>query len=74
VIYGFCGMGLILASGGIMSLSRISYGIVSLSVALGILLSRYPRWGYAAISFFTILMSMLSIRFSQSYFNPKIQI
>ncbi len=74
VIYGFCGMGLILASGGIMSLSRISYGIVSLSLALGILLSRYPRWGYAAISFFTILMSMLSIRFSQSYFNPKIQI
>lgn len=74
VIYGFCGMGLILASGGIMSLSRISYGIVSLSLALGLLLSRYPRWGYAAISFFAILMSILSIRFSQSHFNPKIQI
>jgi Gpi18-like mannosyltransferase len=74
MIYSFCGLGLILASGGIMSLSRISYGIVSLSIALGVLLSSYPRWGYATIFFLTILMSILSIRFSQSYFNPKIQI
>ncbi len=51
VIYGFCALGLILASGGTWSLSRIAYGIVSLSVALGVLLARYPRWGYATMGF-----------------------
>ena len=74
MIYGFCGIGLILASGGVMSISRIGYGIVSLSIALGVLLSRYPRWRYAAIFFFTILTASLSIRFSQSYFNTRVQI
>jgi Gpi18-like mannosyltransferase len=74
MMYGFCGIGLILASGGVMSISRIGYGIVSLSIALGVLLSHYPRWRYAAIFFFTILTASLSIRFSQSYFNTRVQI
>lgn len=66
VIYGFCSLGLILASGGTLSLSRITYGIVSVSVALGILLSRYPRWGYAAMIFFAILLATVSVRFAQN--------
>jgi Gpi18-like mannosyltransferase len=65
VIYGFCSLGLILASGGTWSLSRIAYGIVSLSVALGVLLSRYPRWRYPVIGFFAILLASFSVRFSQ---------
>lgn len=65
VIYGFCALGLILASGGTWSLSRIAYGIVSLSVALGVLLAQYPRWGYATIAFFAILLASFSIRFAQ---------
>lgn len=65
VIYGFCALGLIFASGGTWSLSRIAYGIVSLSVALGVLLSRHPRWGYFSFSFFIILLATFSIRFAQ---------
>lgn len=65
VIYGFCALGLILASGGTWSISRIAYGIVSLSVALGVLLSRYPRWGYAMIGFFVILLASFAVRFAQ---------
>lgn len=65
VIYGFCALGLILASGGTWSLSRIAYGIVSLSVALGVLLARHPRWGYATMGFFAILLASFSIRFAQ---------
>ncbi|MCF4968488.1 hypothetical protein CV014_15865 [Nostoc sp. CMAA1605] len=65
-VYGCCGLGLIFASGGTISMNRIAYGIVSLSIALGMLLSRYSRWGYAAMAFFTILLITFSIRFSQN--------
>ncbi|MBP5975848.1 hypothetical protein HW132_24690 [Brasilonema sp. CT11] len=65
VIYGFCGIGLLLASGGTISLSRLVYGIVSPSVALGVLLSRYPRWGYLTLLFFTILLASFAVRFAQ---------
>jgi len=65
VIYGFCALGLILASGGTWSISRIAYGIVSLSVALGVLLARYPRWGYATMGFFAILLASFAVRFAQ---------
>ncbi|MBU7581626.1 MAG: hypothetical protein KAF91_01715 [Nostoc sp. TH1S01] len=67
LIYGCCSLGLILASGGTLSLNRIAYGVVSLSVALGILLSRYPRWGYGAIVFFAILLASVSVRFAQNF-------
>jgi Gpi18-like mannosyltransferase len=65
VVYGFCGLGLIFASGGTWSLSRIAYGIVSLSVALGVLISRHPRWAYFTIAFFAILLATLAVRFAQ---------
>ncbi|ACK65507.1 conserved hypothetical protein [Rippkaea orientalis PCC 8801] len=65
VAYGLSALGLLLASGGTISLNRLAYGIVSLSLALGVLLSKYPRWGYATISFFTILLVSFSIRFAQ---------
>ncbi len=65
VIYGLCGIGLLLSSGSTISLSRLVYGIVSPSVALGMLFSRYPRWGYLTLLFFTILLASFSIRFAQ---------
>lgn len=65
VIYGFCGLGLIMVSGGNWSLSRIAYGIVSLAIALGVLLARYPRWGYATMGFFAILLVCFALRFAQ---------
>jgi Gpi18-like mannosyltransferase len=66
LIYGLCGLGLILISGGNWSLSRLAYGIVSLSVALGVLLSRHHRWGYLTLLFFAILLTSFSIRFAQN--------
>lgn len=65
VTFGFCGLGLLLTSGSTISLNRLAYGIVSLSVALGVLLERYPRWGYAVMGFFTLLLAIFAIRFAQ---------
>ncbi len=65
-VYGFCGIGLLLASGGTISLNRLAYGIVSLSIALGVLVARYPRRGYAVVSLFTIILASFAIRFAQA--------
>ncbi|MEM8777789.1 MAG: hypothetical protein AAGF26_02725 [Cyanobacteria bacterium P01_G01_bin.49] len=64
-LYGFSALGLLLASGGTLSLNRLAYGIISLSLALGILLSRHPRWGYFILGFFSVLLVTFSIRFAQ---------
>jgi hypothetical protein len=63
--YGFCSLGLIMASGAAASAQRYAYGIVSLSIALGVLLERYPRWGYATMVFFVIALVNFALRFSQ---------
>ncbi|WP_233258616.1 mannosyltransferase family protein [[Phormidium] sp. ETS-05] len=65
VVYGFCGLGLILASGSTISLARIAYGIVPLSVALGVAISRAGRWGYPAMVFLGMMLVSLSVRFAQ---------
>mgnify|MGYP001791013775 FL=1 len=65
VAYGFCGIGLILASGGTMSLGRIAYGIVPTSIALGIFLSHRPRLGYSMMFLFSIILICTSVRFAQ---------
>jgi Gpi18-like mannosyltransferase len=65
VAFGFCALGLILASGSTISLNRLIYGIVSFSIAIGVLLERYPRWGYATLGFFTILLASFAVRFAQ---------
>lgn len=46
VIYGFCSIGLLLASGDTISLSHLAYGIVPLNIAIDVLLSRHPRQEY----------------------------
>jgi Gpi18-like mannosyltransferase len=65
VIYGFCGIALLLASGGTISLSRIAYGIVPLSIAIGVLLSRHPRQGYLMLGLFAMLLVRLAVAFAQ---------
>lgn len=62
--YGFFSIALILFSGTTNSVHRYSYGIVSLSLALGILLSRHPRWGYGVLGVFAIGLAMFSVRFA----------
>ena len=64
VVYGFCSLGVILATGSLLSLNRYAYGIVSLSMALGLLISKHPRWGYVTLGFFIILLMQYSILFA----------
>jgi len=66
VVYGLCGISLLLISGSTISLNRLAYGIVSLAIALGLLLSRHPRWGYMVMAFFAILLTSFSVRFAQN--------
>jgi len=65
VVYGFCSFGLIFNTGLTASVERYAYGIVSLSFAFGLLLARYPRWGYAVMVFFALPLFSLSVRFAQ---------
>lgn len=65
VVYGFCSFGLIFNTGLTASVERYAYGIVSLSFAFGLLLARYPRWGYAVMVFFALPLVSLSVRFAQ---------
>ncbi|MGK7898610.1 MAG: hypothetical protein AB4372_34600 [Xenococcus sp. (in: cyanobacteria)] len=64
-VYGLCGLGLLLSSGGTISLNRLAYGVISLSIALGVTVSRSPRWGYFVLAFFSLLLVTFSRRFSQ---------
>lgn len=65
VIYGFFSFALILNTGLTASVERYAYGIVSLSYAFGLLLARYPRWGYAIMGFFALILASFAVRFSQ---------
>ncbi|XGW00624.1 MAG: mannosyltransferase family protein [Leptolyngbya sp. BL-A-14] len=65
VVYGFFSLVMILSSGRTISVERHAYGVVSLAIAMGLLLSRRPRWGYAVLGFFALLLVSLSLRFAQ---------
>ncbi|BAT52443.1 hypothetical protein NOS3756_13830 [Nostoc sp. NIES-3756] len=65
-VYGFFSYGLILNTGITASTERYAYAIVSLSMAFGLLLNRFPRFGYACMFFFTIVLASFAIRFSQN--------
>ncbi|CCQ62971.1 hypothetical protein CWATWH0401_1010 [Crocosphaera watsonii WH 0401] len=65
-VYGLFALGLLLSSGGTISLNRLAYGIISLSIALGVTVSRSPRWGYFVIGFFSLLLITFSLRFAQN--------
>ena len=64
VAYGFCSLALIVTSGALASVSRYAYGIVSLSLALGIMLSNHPRWGFALLGLFATLLASFAVRFA----------
>jgi Gpi18-like mannosyltransferase len=65
LVYGLCAIAMLLASGGTISLNRLAYGIVSLAIALGLLLSCYPRWGYIVLFSLSIPLASFAIRFAQ---------
>ncbi|WP_407888701.1 hypothetical protein [Scytonema sp. NUACC26] len=65
LVYGLCAIAMLLASGGTISLNRLAYGVVSLSIALGLLLSHHPRWGYVVLSSLSIPLASFAVRFAQ---------
>jgi hypothetical protein len=64
IAYGFCSLGLIQATGALSSVSRYAYGIVSLSLGLGVLFAAHPRWGYPVIGFFAVVLIYVAIKFA----------
>ncbi|MGC1395757.1 MAG: mannosyltransferase family protein [Coleofasciculaceae cyanobacterium] len=67
VVYGFTSLIMIQATGSLSSVSRYVYGIISVSLALGILLANHPRWGYLTLSLFATVLAYLSIKFAWWY-------
>ena len=65
ITYGFCSLAVIFTTGRTESAERYAYGIVSIAITFGILLSRYPRYGYIAVAFFSLLLAIYAMRFSQ---------
>jgi len=65
VIYGFCSYILIFNTGITASAERYAYGIVSLSIAFGLLLSQNPHSAYSVIYFFAIVLGYFSVRFAR---------
>ena len=67
VAYGFFALALLLATGSVMAVDRYAYAIVSLPLALGVLLAQHPRWGYATIGYFAVLLASFAYRFARWY-------
>ena len=63
-IYGFCSIAMIIASGSVLSIERFVYAIVPIAIALGLLLSRHPKWGYATMGLFSLMLIYYSMRSS----------
>jgi Gpi18-like mannosyltransferase len=63
--YGVFSWMIILGLGRTISVERFAFACVTWAIAFGLLLRRAPRWGYAALCFFSILLASLAIRFAQ---------
>lgn len=62
--YGFCSLALLLNSGALRSVNRYAYGMLPLSIALGLLLAAKPRWGFGLMGLFGIFLLYVSVRFA----------
>ena len=64
VCFGFCSLALLVNSGALQSVERYAYGILPLSICLGLLLADRPRWGYGLMGLFGIFLLRFSVRFA----------
>ncbi len=64
VAYSFCSLAVLFVVGGVSSIGRFIYGIAPLSLALGILLARHPRWGWFVLIVFGSVLLYFAISFS----------
>jgi hypothetical protein len=61
---GFCSLALLINSGALQSVNRYAYGIVSLSIGLGLVLSSQPGWGYAVMTLFATFLLYMAVKFA----------
>ncbi len=64
ICFGFCSLALLVTAGALHSVERYAYGIVSLSIGLGLLLADSPRWGYGLMGLFGIFLLRFSVKFA----------
>lgn len=64
IIYGYSSLALLLVSGATASFNRFAFAIVPISMAVGLLLTQHPRWGYCVIGGFALGLAGFSIRFA----------
>ncbi|MEG4088653.1 hypothetical protein [Microcoleus sp. Pol12B4] len=62
--FGFCSLALLINSGALQSVHRYAYGIVLLSMGLGLVLSSQPRWGYAVMTLFGTFLLYMAVKFA----------
>jgi Gpi18-like mannosyltransferase len=65
--YGVCSLGIVLATGSLSSVSRYVYGIVSISLGLGLLFANHPRWGYLTLGLFAVVLVRFALLFAWWY-------
>lgn len=65
LFYGLFSYAIIFSIGTTFSVNRYAFAIVSLAIALGLVIEKHPRWGYATISCFAILLASFSVQFAQ---------
>ncbi len=63
--YGLFSLGIIFAPGRTISVVRHLYGVISISLALGLVLAQSPRYRLGLLAFFGLLLVLFSIRFAQ---------
>lgn len=66
LVYSLGVLALLLMTGSLASLDRYIFGIIPLTMALGLFFSKYPRWGMLVLSYFAIMLGIFSVRFAQS--------
>ncbi|MEM8602447.1 MAG: mannosyltransferase family protein [Cyanobacteria bacterium P01_H01_bin.121] len=64
LIYGVLSFVLLVGTGRTASLERYAYGIISLPIALALTLNGWPRYQYATVIFFGIVLITYSLRFA----------
>ncbi|MEG4229129.1 hypothetical protein QUA35_23740 [Microcoleus sp. N9_B2] len=64
VCFGFCSLAQLINSGALQSLHRYAYGIASLSIGLGLVLSSQPGWEYAVMTLFAKFLLYMAVKFA----------
>ncbi len=66
-VYGFFSFAIALNTGLTASVERYVYAIAPVFFASGLLFAKYPRWGYAVMTFCGLILALYCVRFAQDF-------